>query len=442
MDISGKTAAEIFDNVRQQVLSGRLRPGEALPPVRELAARLDVNRNTVAAAYKRLVTAGVALTQGRLGTVIRHLTEAGEQEGTAPGSALADLAGGNPNPAWLPDAAAALAARPWRPRLYGETLVDAPLAQHAQAWFAQDCPPGFAVDLSYGAVDAIERLLAAHLVAGDKVVVEHPCFLGSINTLRVAGLQAVGVPVDAQGLRADALEAALEAGAQAVILTPRAHNPTGCSLSAARARALRDVLARHPHVLLVVDDHFALLSAAPYHDVIPPAAQRWALVRSVSKVLGPDLRLACIACDPHTSQRLRLRLAPGTQWVSHLLQDIVARCLSSPAVAGRVAQARDDYARRRAWLARALAAQGLMPDAPDAPDAAATPADGLNLWLPLAADSQPLVLALARRGWLVRSGEPFGVAAPAHGLRITVSTLEEEDAGRLALDIARCLAEA
>ena len=89
-------------------------------------------------------------------------------------------------------------------------------------------------------------------------------------------------------------------------------------------------------------------------------------------------------------------------------------------------------------LARALAAQGLMPDAPDAPDAAATPADGLNLWLPLAADSQPLVLALARRGWLVRSGEPFGVAAPAHGLRITVSTLEEEDAGRLALDIARC----
>ena len=261
---------------------------------------------------------------------------------------------------------------------------------------SRDCPPGFAVDLSYGAVDAIERLLAAHLVAGDKVVVEHPCFLGSINTLRVAGLQAVGVPVDAQGLRADALEAALEAGAQAVILTPRAHNPTGCSLSAARARALRDVLARHPHVLLVVDDHFALLSAAPYHDVIPPAA-RWALALGV-QVLGPDLRLACIACDPHTSQRWRLRLAPGTQWVSHLLQDIVARCLSSPAVAGRVAQARDDYARGGVPGWRGARRAG--PHAGCTGRRWATPADGLNLgcrWPPTASRSSSRWRAAA--GW-------------------------------------------
>ncbi|WP_154587132.1 aminotransferase class I/II-fold pyridoxal phosphate-dependent enzyme, partial [Bordetella pertussis] len=113
-------------------------------------------------------------------------------------------------------------------------------------------------------------------------------------------------------------------GAQAVLLTPRAQNPTGASLTRARARALRQVLQRYPHVMVIADDHFAHLSASPYHSPIPAAALRWALVRSVSKALGPDLRLAFVASDPDTSRRLRLRLASGTTWVSHLLQDVVA----------------------------------------------------------------------------------------------------------------------
>lgn len=57
MKIQGKTAAEIFESVRGLLQSGSLRAGQALPPVRDLAIELDVNRNTVAAAYKRLATA-------------------------------------------------------------------------------------------------------------------------------------------------------------------------------------------------------------------------------------------------------------------------------------------------------------------------------------------------------------------------------------------------
>ncbi|WP_406940280.1 aminotransferase class I/II-fold pyridoxal phosphate-dependent enzyme, partial [Bordetella pertussis] len=99
-------------------------------------------------------------------------------------------------------------------------------------------------------------------------------------------------------------------GAQAVLLTPRAQNPTGASLTRARARALRQVLQRYPHVMVIADDHFAHLSASPYHSPIPAAALRWALVRSVSN------------------------------WVSHLLQDVVAGCLASAPVQARMAQAR------------------------------------------------------------------------------------------------------
>ena len=426
MKIQGKTAAEIFDCVRGLAQSGQLPPGQALPPVRDLAVELDINRNTVAAAYKRLVTAGIALTQGRLGTIIRDQSGPGEQEGALSDSPLADLASGNPNPAWLPDLSAALAIRPYQPRLYGEPTVNAGLESYARAWFARDCPAPFEINLTHGAVDAIERLLSSHLVAGDKVAVENPCFLSSINMLRIAGLQALGVPVDAEGMQAAALEAALAKGAQAVILTPRAHNPTGCSLSEKRAKALARVLAKYPHAMVIVDDHYALLSGKEYHSVLPSGIQRWALVRSFSKTLGPDVRLAMVASDTATSRQLRLRLASGTSWVSHLLQDMVEVTLGRPEVAKQMAQARKDYAQRRKALEGALSEQG-VPYAADG--------DGLNLWVPLDTDDQAVALALAHRGWLVRHGDAFGVQEPVRGLRITVSAIEPGPCRKLARDI-------
>ncbi|MFT3719185.1 transcriptional regulator PtsJ [Pseudorhodoferax sp.] len=420
MDIVGRTAAEIFESIRAQTRTGAFVPGQELPSVRDLATTLGVNRNTVAMAYKRLAAAGVAATQGRLGTVIREPLGPGEQEGLVPGSPLTDLGGGNPGLQWLPDMAAVLAgAACRRPRLYGEATVDPALEAAGRDWMAGQCPRDFAITLTHGAVDAVERLLAAYLVAGDKVAVEDPCFLGTINVLRIHGLRPLGVAIDAEGMQAAALEQALAQGAQAVILTPRAHNPTGASLGAARARRLRAVLARHPQVLVIADDHFARLAATGYHDAVPPGARRWALVRSVSKMLGPDLRLAFVASDEQTAQRLRLRLAPGMNWVSHLLQDAVRACLASPEIGARIDQARADYARRRQIMAAALAAYGIR---------VAGPADGLNLWLPLPGSSQPVVLALAQRGWLVRGGEPFGVQSPAHGLRITVSAVDEASA--------------
>lgn len=63
MKITGQTASAVFDSIRQQILSGALEPGQLLPPVRDLALQLQINRNTVAAAYKRLDAAGLAHTQ-------------------------------------------------------------------------------------------------------------------------------------------------------------------------------------------------------------------------------------------------------------------------------------------------------------------------------------------------------------------------------------------
>jgi DNA-binding transcriptional MocR family regulator len=173
-------------------------------------------------------------------------------------------------------------------------------------------------------VDAAERLLNAHLTRGDPVAIEDPCFLASIGTLRLGGYRSAPVRVDGAGMRPDALRAARVAGARAVVCTPRAHNPTGASLTEERAPDLRAILARHPQVLVIEDDHFSAVSARPYHRVTPPGSTRWAVVRSVSKFLGPDLRLALVAADAETAARLEARLSAGTTWVSRLLQHTAA----------------------------------------------------------------------------------------------------------------------
>lgn len=432
MEIKGNSAAEIFDHVRELVQSGRMVSGYVLPPVRDLAIALDINRNTVAAAYKRLTAAGIAVAQGRLGTTICWQAALGEQEGTSADSPLIDLASGNPNPALLPRAAEVLAQLDHAPRLYGAPTINEQLQQLARGWFDADCPAPYEVELSHGAVDGIERLAAAHLAAGDRIAVEEPCFLGTINALRIAGLQAIGVEIDEQGMLPEALERTLQHGAQALLITPRAHNPTGCSLTASRAAALRRVLKKFPHVLVIVDDHFALLCDSAYHSIIPASTHRWALIRSVSKALGPDLRLAFIASDAMTSQRLRLRLAPGMTWVSHLLQDLVGLCLTTPAVAARIGTAKAAYAARRIELHTALQAQGI---------AATVAADGFNLWLPLQQDARDVAHKLARRGWLVRTGDSFDVQGRAQALRVTVSTMEDGQATSFAADLRGCLDE-
>ncbi|WP_234918903.1 GntR family transcriptional regulator, partial [Vibrio anguillarum] len=101
------------------VHSGEFKSGDLLPPLRELAQHLDVNRNTVAAAYKKLVDAGIAVSEGRKGTSIREKTHTLTREGTPPGLALLDLSGGNPSSLLLPNLQLAFQHIAYTPRLYG-----------------------------------------------------------------------------------------------------------------------------------------------------------------------------------------------------------------------------------------------------------------------------------------------------------------------------------
>ena len=292
------------------------------------------------------------------------------------------------------------------------------LASHAEADFAGDEIRG-EIAVTGGALDAIERALETELRAGDRVVVEDPSWPRISDLVHALGFAIEPVAIDAHGLDPGLLEAALRRGARAVITTPRGQNPTGAAVDPARGRALRALLARHPDVLVIEDDYVAQVAGAPYVPV-HRGDGRWAVVRSLSKVIGPDLRLAVVAGDPLTISRIegRQRLGPG--WVSHILQQVAVLLLQDEATAELLARAERTYAERRGALVSALSARGLQ----------AAGDSGLGVWLPLAEEAAA-VRELLLQGWAVSPGERYRFHS-APGVRITTARLEPEEAERLA----------
>lgn len=425
--IQGRGAAEIAAGVERAVGSGELRPGQPLPPMRELAAQLGVNANTVAAAYRILRERGVIETAGRRGSRVRPkpATTGREELRVEVPAGGRDLATGNPDPALLPRLAPVLAAAAeqgdHRPVLYGDDPVDAELARLARAEFDADGLPAGPVTVTSGSLDAIERVLAAHLRPGDAVALEDPGWGSVLDLVPALGLRTVPVGVDDDGPRPDDLRRALEAGARALIVTDRAQNPTGASVTASRAHDLRAVLREQPETLLIEDDHGHGIVDLPLHP-LAGVTRHWAFVRSAAKAYGPDLRLAVLTGDGVTVDRVRGRQRLGPGWVSLLLQRAVVRLWADGAV-DRAAVAQSYGARRNA-LVDALAAHGVT----------ARGRSGMNVWVPVP-DETGAVARLLQAGWAVAPGARFRLASPP-GIRITVSPLTPEDIAPLAAAVA------
>src|SRR5918996_1930125 len=282
--IQGSNAPEIAGNIEAAVHTGRLKPGEPLPTVRELAVRLHVSPTTVAAAYKLLQARGIVSGLGRNGTRVmsRPPTPAVSSRPHVP-EGVADLATGNPDPALLPPLSHALRDLDPAPRLYDGSPLLSALATFVAGELEADGIPAPAVTITGGGLDGIERVLREHMRAGDRVAVEDPAFAGVLDLITANGFVAVPVAQDDEGILPDALDAALRSRVRALVITPRAQNPIGAAFTSARARDLRRVLNAFPDALLIEDDHAGPIAGAPLVTLCDASRQRWAFVRSVSK---------------------------------------------------------------------------------------------------------------------------------------------------------------
>ena len=419
----GGTAREISASVEAGVRGGQLSPGDRLPSVRELASQLGVSPTTVAAAYSDLRRKGITAGAGRAGTRIRGAPPVSSRVYLSAPAGTRDLITGGPDPDLLPTLPARPAARP--ARMYAEAPVAPRLRRLAAEQLAADGIDTTSLMVTGGALDGIERVLATWLTPSDRVLVEDPGHAVTFDLIAAMGYTAVPVPVDDLGIRPAGL-AALARGAGALLVTPRAQAATGAAWDTGRAAEIGAVLSRYPSLGVIEDDHAGAVAGVPAFSV-SGGRERWVTIRSVSKSLGPDLRLAVLAGDEATVARVAGRQALGTGWVSYQLQELVADLWSDPSVTRALRTAADVYAARGQALRSALRGHGI----------AASGRSGFSCWVPVP-DEDGVASSLASAGWAVAPGQRFRIAAPP-GVRISFATLDQADADSLAADVARAL---
>lgn len=158
-----------------------------------------------------------------------------------------------------------------------------------------------------GNSQALDLISTVFSKAGDTVFVEEPSYYLAFQIFRDHGLNVVGVPIDGDGMRIDALEALLDEHSPAFVYTiPGYHNPAGCCMKTERRGRLIE-LSRQYSFLIVADEVYQLLY---YYDRPPPAlgtmieSDTVLSLGSFSKILAPGLRLGWIQTSPVLRDRL------------------------------------------------------------------------------------------------------------------------------------------
>jgi GntR family transcriptional regulator/MocR family aminotransferase len=414
LDRGAPLRAQLERELREAIRSGRLRAGTKLPPSRLLADELQVSRGVVVEAYSQLVAEGYLVARSGDGT---RIAEGLAQQPPAARAASAvtqriryDLRSGVPDLSFFPrrewQAAVATALR---------ELPDAALAYGSRRGLR-----ALRIALSdyLGRVRAVvadpERMFivcaAAHGLAilwqtlrqrgAVRVAVEDPAWPAIPGTIVQAGLEAVPVCVDEQGLDVAELE---RLDVDAVVLSPAHQYPTGVVLAPKR-RAELIAWARRRGTLIVEDDY----DSEYRYDRDPLAALQGlapdcvAYLGTASKTLAPALRLAWALVPSHlvgemAAQRGVMRAMPGV-----LEQAAYATLLQRGDIDRHLRRTRHRYHARRNALVQALAER--MP---------AASVGGASAGLHLIA-------------WLHEGSEETAIADAAAGRGIAIHTLHQD----------------
>ena len=425
--ISDPSPRAIAAAISRQITSGELAPGDRLPTVRDLAARLGVSPATVSHAWQALGAAGLITSRGRSGSFVRNkaagwLPRSMQELAGHVSSTDLDLSRGTPDPSLLP----ALAPSFSRISLRAETgsYQDVPVIPELEEVLRESWP--YRVDsitIVDGALDGISRALDELVRFGDRVLVENPSFPPFFDLLERLGAEVIPVELDDHGVRPDSLARALSLGPSALILQPRAHNPTGISTTNERAGELAATIARSrlaTGLVVIEDDHSGEISMAP--DV---SLGRWLPhqvlhIRSFSKSHGPDLRIAALGGPAELVDRIVARRILGPGWTSRMLQAILHDLLTHPESRAEVDHARDVYHQRQHELSTQLSKNGRP----------RIVADGINAWLPVA-DERTTTVQLAAAGIRVAEGAPFRApgAVSSQFIRVTAGMLTADIQG-------------
>jgi len=382
-DLSG----QIYRQLRTAIHDGLLRPGDPLPPTRELSRRLAVARNTVGVAYERLVAEGYADSRVGSGTYVRttglsthgtatatHTTGSGLRpralwEGlspwaapeTGPTTAAHDFRVGLPDArlfpyhSWRP-----LIARELRPSAagavgYGDPAghagLRAALSRHiGLSRGVRTRPDDVLVTTStQQALDLIGRVL---LEPGDRVAVEEPGYPPARLAFLAQGAEVTGIPVDAEGLVVDAIPP----DTRAVYVTPAHQFPLGMSMSLRRRTALLRWARRHGAAVIEDDyDSEFRFGGRPVETLQSLDQDGHVIyVGSFSKVMLPSLRVGFLVAPAPLRAALRTAKYTADWHTAVPTQAALARFVDDGLLARHIRRMQHTYATRHHAITRAL----------------------------------------------------------------------------------------
>lgn len=342
---------------------------------------------------------------------------------------------------------AALNQDPGAALQYGATEGYNPLREQLAA-FMQGKGANVAADqliVTTGSQQALDLLGKTMISPGDKVIVEGPTFLATIQCFRLYGAELITAPVDGQGVQTDVLEALIaEHKPKLVYLIPTFGNPSGATLSLGRRKKVLELAVKY-NTLVVEDDPYGDLyfgkapppSLLALSKTVPGSRELLAHCGSLSKVLSPGLRVGWMIAPTELLAKATMCKQFSDAHTSTFAQATAAQYLQAGRMPATLAKVRAVYAERAHTMCDALHRE--LGNAIEF----VAPKGGLFVWARLTgadgqlANGNELAKRAIDKGVAFVPGTPFYATNPDHAtLRLSFATVGSdkivEGVGRLA----------
>ena len=333
---------------------------------------------------------------------------------------------------------AALTEEPGAALQYGATEGYNPLREQLAAFMTAKGANEVAADnliVTTGSQQALDLLGKTLISPGDKVIVEGPTFLATIQCFRLYGAELISAPIDGNGVKTDELEKLIaEHQPKFVYLIPTFGNPSGAMLSLERRKAVLEMAVKH-NTLIVEDDPYGDLY---FGDAPPPSllnlsasvpGSRELLVHcgSLSKVLSPGLRVGWMIGPAELLAKATMCKQFSDAHTSTFAQATAAQYLKAGRMPATLANVRKVYAERAQAMGDALRKE--LGDAIEF----VQPHGGLFVWARLTGaggkvqDGNVLAKPAIEKGVAFVPGTPFFCANPDHATcRLSFATAEAD----------------
>lgn len=448
----GPIFLELAQSIIAEIERGRLKPGDPLPGTRALARSLNLNRNTIDAAYHELTMQGWLEARPSRGTFVAM--DLPESVGAASRRPAVDerpvmlsatppvlrMTDGAPDARLMPHAELARAFRQalsssatLTEMAYGDPYGAPRLRSVLSEYLAHErglAVPAAHVMVTRGSQMGLFLSAAALTAPGDVIAVEEPGYPLAWSAFRAAGATVIGIPVDSGGIDLDRLErmAAEAPRLTAIYVTPHHQYPTTVTLGAGRRLRLLDIARRHG--LTVIEDDYDNEYRFNGRPILPMAARASAdqpivYLGSLSKLTAPALRLGYVVASPAMLQRMATVREAIDRQGDLPLEQAFAWLIARGDVGRHARKARRIYLARRDLFA-ALLNEHLS-------DVVTfdVPAGGLALWVKMreGLSAQQWSDQALKHGLSISPGARFSLdpARPPEALRVGFASLDDAE---------------